>query len=83
MENYSTYGAMVKPPKDKVIVPLDRYRVCLRCAVGFEVVTAVLESHAVSALELLMVPLCDFSVCKQSVVAAGEASLHTLSDVVV
>ena len=36
-----------------------------------------------SAFELLMVPLGDFSVCEQSVVAAREASLHTLSDIVV
>ena len=30
-----------------------------------------------------MVPLRDFSVCEQSVVAACEASLDTLSDIVV
>ena len=35
------------------------------------------------ALELFVVPLRDFSVCKQGVVAAGEASLHTLRDIVV
>jgi hypothetical protein len=37
----------------------------------------------VFAFELLVVPLRDFSVCEQSVVATGEASLHALSDVVV
>ena len=83
MENYSTHRAMVKPPKDKVVVPLNRHGVCFRCAVGFEVVAAVFERDTVFALELLMVPLRDFGVCKQSVVATGEASLNTLSDVVV
>ena len=36
-----------------------------------------------SAFELLMVPLGDFGVCEQGVVAAGEASFHALGDVVV
>lgn len=36
-----------------------------------------------SAFELFVVPLRDFGVRKQSVVAAGEASLQTLRDIVV
>lgn len=80
---YGTYGAIVEPPKDEVVVPLNRHGVCFRCAVGFEVVAAVLERDTVSALELLVVPLRDFGVCEQGVVATGEASLHTLSDIVV
>lgn len=80
---HSAYRAIVEPPKHEVVVPLNRHRVCLRCAVGFEVVAAVLERDAMFAFELFVVPLCDFGVCEQRVVAAGEASLHTLSDVVV
>jgi hypothetical protein len=37
----------------------------------------------VLALELFVVPLCDFGVCEQGVVATGEASLQALSDIVV
>jgi hypothetical protein len=78
-----TYRAVVEPSEDEVVVPLYGYGICVGCAVGFEVVTAVLERHAVFALELLVVPLGDFRMCKQSVVATSEASLQALSDVVV
>jgi hypothetical protein len=82
-EKQSTYRTIIEPPKHKVIIPLYSYSVCLRCAVGFEVVTAVLECHSVFSFELFVVPLCDFCVCEQSVVATSEASLQTLSHVVV
>lgn len=78
-----TYGTVVEPPKDKVVVPLDGYGVRFRSAVGFEVVPAVLERDASSAFELFVVPLGHLGVREKCVVAACEAGLSALSHIVV
>jgi hypothetical protein len=82
-ERESTYRTIIEPAKHKVVVPLYGYSICFGRAVGFEVVAAILESHSVLAFKLFMVPLGNFCVCEQSVVATSEAGLQTLSHVVV
>ena len=78
-----THGTVIEPSEHKVVAPLHGLGIGFGSAVGLEVVAAVLEGDSASALELFMVPLCDFGVCEQGVMAAGETSLHTLSNIVV
>lgn len=59
-----TYGSVVEPSEDKVVIPLDSYGVRFRGAVGFEIVPAILECDASPAFEHFVVPFGDFGVGK-------------------
>lgn len=62
-----------EPPDTEVEVALTGYFVFGLCAVGFVVVSAVLEGDASTTLELLVVPFRNFGVCEQCMMATKEA----------
>lgn len=71
-----------EPADAEVEVALAGFFVLCRGRVCFEVVARVFERDSVAALELVVVPFCDFGVGEQRVVAAEEARLYTAGDVV-
>lgn len=71
-----------EPAKAEVEVALTCHLVAGGCAVGFEVVSAVLECDSVRAFELFVVPFGNLGVREKRVVTTEEAGLDSTSDVV-